>query len=112
MPGVWARWTSASRAAFELTPLDVGDGNSGVLHDRAAAAAPRRDEARMAAGIAAAHRDQDVVGRQPAMHEARLGQRMRTFAVLRVVLPVAVLTDALHAPDRTLGLDEQEHLCL
>ena len=58
----------------------------------------------MAAGIAAAHGDQDIVGCQPAMHEVALGQRMRAVAVLGVVLAVAVLADALHALDRPLGL--------
>src|SRR3954463_6663288 len=83
-----------------------------VLHDRAAAATPRRDETGMAAGIAAAHRDQDVIGAEPAMHEVALGQRVCPLAVLRVVLAVAIRADALPAPDRTLGLREQEGLRL
>ena len=57
----------------------------------------------MAAGVAAAQGDQDVVGREPAMHEALLGQRVRPLAVLLLVLAVAVLADALHALDRALG---------
>src|SRR5476651_2019435 len=79
----------------------------GVLHERAAAAAPRGDEARVAAGIAAAHGDQDIVGPHAAMDEALLGERRRGLAVLRVVLAVAELAYALHALDRALGLGEE-----
>src|ERR1700722_16147267 len=79
----------------------------GVLHERAAAAAPRGDEARMAAGIAAAHGDQDIVGPHAAMEEALLGELGRVRAVLRVVLAVAELAHALHALDRALGLGEE-----
>ena len=101
------RGVELHRTQLLFLPIAIG-----VLHDRAAAAAPRRNEARMAAGIAAAHGDQDVVGREAAMHEARLGERMRAVAVLRVVLAVAVLADALHALDRALGVAEQEVLRL
>src|SRR5258708_32404042 len=64
----------------------------------------------MAAGIAAAHRDQYILGREPAMHETLLGERVGVAAVLRVVFAVAVLADVLHALDRALGVGEQEVL--
>ena len=47
-------------------------------------------------------------GVMPAMHEARLGQRVRALAVLPVVLAVAVLADAFHALDRTLGVAKRK----
>ena len=83
-----------------------------MLHDRTAAAAPRRKKARMAAGVAAAQRDQDVVGPRPRCMKPLLGERMGALAVLGVVLAVAELADALHALDRALGLGEQEVLHL
>src|SRR2546430_11375620 len=91
-----------------LTPLT----NRRVLHDRAAAAAPRGDETRMAAGIAAAHGDQDVVGPEAAMQEAWCHELRCPLAVLGVVLAVAVLADLLHALDRASGVGEQEVLRL
>src|SRR5215468_9333782 len=66
----------------------------------------------MAAGVAAAHGDQDVVGRKSAMHETSFGERMRALAVLPVVLALAVLADLLHALDAAPGVAEQEVLRL
>src|SRR5215207_467391 len=83
-----------------------------VLHDRSAAAAPRRDEARMPARVAAAHGDQDIVRRHAAVNVARLHKRMGAVPVLLVVLAVAVLADALHAVDGPPGAREQERLRL
>jgi hypothetical protein len=66
----------------------------------------------MAAGVAAAQGDQDIVGAKAAMHETLLSKPMSPVAMLGVVFAVAELADALHALDRTLGLGEQEVLRL
>src|SRR3984885_7167731 len=79
-----------------------------VLHDRAAAAAPRRDEAGMTSGIAAAHRDQDIFGAKPAMEFARFDKRMRAAVVLLVIFAVAIFADIPHSLDRSLGLGKEE----
>src|ERR1700733_15113853 len=79
-----------------------------VLHDRAAAAAPRRDETGMASPIAATHRDQKIFGAKPAMELARLDKRMRAAVVLLVVFAVAIFADIPHSLDRPLGLGKEE----
>src|SRR5919201_1468162 len=66
----------------------------------------------MAAGVATAHGDQDVLWIEAAMDKALFGQRVGALAMLGVVLAVAVFADALHALDRSLGVAEQEVLAL
>jgi hypothetical protein len=64
----------------------------------------------MPAGIAATHRDENIVGTHATMHEAGRDKAMGASRVLLIVFAVTVLSDAPHAIDRSLGLSEQEIL--
>ena len=63
----------------------------------------------MAAGVAAAHGDQDVVGAEAAMHEARLGERVRVVAVLRVVFAIAVLAGPMFMKRKKTAKKQNTH---
>ena len=61
----------------------------------------------MATGVAAAYGDQDVLGAQPAMEMAQLGQRVRVAAVLLIIFDIAVFADIPHPLDRPFGLGKR-----